>query len=88
MTARLILAVAAEGETGLVRQRGKRVEQMSRVRRFHFRAVFAGERLPRGRLVTLAGCGHAPQIEQAEVVNALVIDFLSAADPLAEKVRS
>lgn len=33
--------------------------------------------LPRGRLVVLNGCGHAPQIEQAEFVNRLVIEFLS-----------
>jgi pimeloyl-ACP methyl ester carboxylesterase len=32
--------------------------------------------LPRGRLTVFEGCGHAPQIEQAEVVNRLVVDFL------------
>src|SRR5262249_33808784 len=35
--------------------------------------------LPQGRLTVLHGCGHAPQIEQADAVNRLVIDFLSEA---------
>jgi pimeloyl-ACP methyl ester carboxylesterase len=38
--------------------------------------IAAGSRLQNGRLVILADCGHAPQIEEAETVNRLVIDFL------------
>jgi pimeloyl-ACP methyl ester carboxylesterase len=32
--------------------------------------------LPRGRLVVLRRCGHAPQVERARLVNRLVTDFL------------
>jgi pimeloyl-ACP methyl ester carboxylesterase len=32
--------------------------------------------LPRGELNVLAGCGHAPQIEKAGIINRLVVDFL------------
>jgi pimeloyl-ACP methyl ester carboxylesterase len=32
--------------------------------------------LPNGRLVVLPACGHAPQIEEAEMVNRLVVDFI------------
>jgi pimeloyl-ACP methyl ester carboxylesterase len=39
--------------------------------------VEAARLLPQGRLTVLHGCGHAPQIEQADAVNRLVIDFLS-----------
>jgi pimeloyl-ACP methyl ester carboxylesterase len=39
-------------------------------------AMAAAALLPRGRLVVLKGCGHAPQIERARVINRLVIDFL------------
>jgi len=39
-------------------------------------AIEAARFLPRGRLVVLEGCGHAPQIEQADVVNRLVVEFL------------
>lgn len=42
--------------------------------------------LPRGRLRILRHCGHAPQIEQADVVNHLVVDFLTA--PLVEVGRN
>jgi pimeloyl-ACP methyl ester carboxylesterase len=38
--------------------------------------VAAARLLPQGRLTVLRGCGHAPQIEQAEVVNRLVTGFL------------
>jgi pimeloyl-ACP methyl ester carboxylesterase len=38
--------------------------------------IAAARLLPRGRLEVLHGCGHAPQIERAEVVNRLVSDFL------------
>jgi pimeloyl-ACP methyl ester carboxylesterase len=39
-------------------------------------AIAAARLLPRGRLVVLEHCGHAPQIEQADLVNRLVINFL------------
>jgi pimeloyl-ACP methyl ester carboxylesterase len=38
--------------------------------------IAAGSRLQNGQLVILPDCGHAPQIEEAETVNRLVIDFL------------
>lgn len=40
-------------------------------------AIESARLLPSGRLRVLEGCGHAPQIEQADVVNNLVIDFLT-----------
>jgi pimeloyl-ACP methyl ester carboxylesterase len=45
-------------------------------------AVEAARRLPRGKLVVLPSCGHAPQIERPTATNRLVVDFLneSAAD--------
>ncbi len=46
----------------------------------------AAGRLPRGRLCILHRCGHAPQIEQAGVVNRLLVDFLTA--PLPETGRT
>jgi pimeloyl-ACP methyl ester carboxylesterase len=36
----------------------------------------AGTLLPHGQVQILPGCGHAPQIEEAERVNRLVVDFL------------
>ena len=42
-------------------------------------AIAAANLLPRGKLVVLEGCGHAPQIEQADVVNRLVVEFLQEA---------
>lgn len=39
-------------------------------------AIEAAGLLPDGKLVVLQDCGHAPQIEQAEVVNRLVVEFL------------
>jgi pimeloyl-ACP methyl ester carboxylesterase len=36
--------------------------------------------LPRGQLKILPGCGHAPQIEKAGIINQLVVDFLSGAE--------
>jgi pimeloyl-ACP methyl ester carboxylesterase len=39
-------------------------------------AAEAARRLPRGKMVTLPRCGHAPQIEAAETINRLVTDFL------------
>jgi pimeloyl-ACP methyl ester carboxylesterase len=38
--------------------------------------ITAGTRLKNGQLVILPNCGHAPQIEEAETVNRLVVDFL------------
>jgi pimeloyl-ACP methyl ester carboxylesterase len=40
-------------------------------------AVEAASLLPRGRLVMLPRCGHAPQIEAADAVNRLVSAFLT-----------
>lgn len=37
----------------------------------------AAEQLAAGRVVLLEGCGHAPQIERASLVNRLVTTFLS-----------
>lgn len=42
-------------------------------------AIEAASLLPRGKLVVLQGCGHAPQIEQADVINHLVDEFLQEA---------
>jgi pimeloyl-ACP methyl ester carboxylesterase len=39
-------------------------------------AIEAAGLLSRGKLVVLQGCGHAPQIEQADVINRLVVGFL------------
>jgi pimeloyl-ACP methyl ester carboxylesterase len=44
-------------------------------------AITAAGLLPRGRLVVLEGCGHAPQIEQADVINRLVVEFLQERSP-------
>jgi len=40
-------------------------------------AVAAGRGLPRGKLVVLPSCGHAPQIEAPTAINRLVVDFLN-----------
>lgn len=40
-------------------------------------AIEAARLLPRGELVVLEDCGHAPQIEKAETVNSLVVDFFT-----------
>jgi pimeloyl-ACP methyl ester carboxylesterase len=40
----------------------------------------AAAQLPRGRVVVLPRCGHAPQIEMTAAVNRLVVDFLSERD--------
>jgi pimeloyl-ACP methyl ester carboxylesterase len=37
--------------------------------------------LPRGQLVTIPQCGHAPQLEKPSVVNRLVVHFLTSPDP-------
>jgi pimeloyl-ACP methyl ester carboxylesterase len=39
-------------------------------------AIAAASLLPHGKLVVLEGCGHAPQIEKADVINRLVVEFL------------
>jgi len=41
-------------------------------------ATEAARLLPRGKLVVLPGCGHAPQIEAAGTINRLVTEFLKA----------
>jgi pimeloyl-ACP methyl ester carboxylesterase len=43
-------------------------------------SIAAGRQLPRGQIVVLPKCGHAPQIERARKVNRLVIDFLNERD--------
>jgi pimeloyl-ACP methyl ester carboxylesterase len=43
-------------------------------------AISAAELLPRGRLLVLPRCGHAPHMEQAARVNREVIDFLCSED--------
>jgi pimeloyl-ACP methyl ester carboxylesterase len=40
-------------------------------------AIAAAQLLPRGRLEVLPRCGHAPQVEMTDVVNRLVVDFLT-----------
>ncbi len=39
-------------------------------------SIAAAQRLRKGKLVVLPECGHAPQIEEAETINRLVIRFL------------
>ncbi len=41
-------------------------------------SIAAAGLLPHGRLVVLERCGHAPQMEMADVVNRLVVQFLTA----------
>lgn len=45
-------------------------------------SISAARMLPRGRLVVLPRCGHAPQIERASTINRLVADFVQSADPV------
>jgi pimeloyl-ACP methyl ester carboxylesterase len=47
-------------------------------------AIAAAKLLPRGRLVVLPRCGHAPQIEAARTINRLVADFLQEPDQAVE----
>jgi pimeloyl-ACP methyl ester carboxylesterase len=42
-------------------------------------AIEAAGRLRNGRVQVLARCGHAPQMEQPEVVNPLVVEFFAEA---------
>jgi len=51
-------------------------------------AIEAAGLLPRGRLMVLQGCGHAPQIEQCVVINRLVIDFLRETLPSSPQAQS
>ena len=44
-------------------------------------AMEAAGLLPRGRLMVLERCGHAPQIEQSEAINRLVVEFLRETSP-------
>jgi pimeloyl-ACP methyl ester carboxylesterase len=44
-------------------------------------AISAASLLRHGRLEVLSACGHAPQIEQARIVNRLVVDFLTQPTP-------
>lgn len=39
-------------------------------------SIRSAHRMPRSRQVVLPGCGHAPQIEKARLVNQLVVGFL------------
>lgn len=51
-------------------------------------AVSAVEGLDRFRLVVIPNCGHAPQIEKANLVNRLVRDFLLETDVPAESKQT
>jgi pimeloyl-ACP methyl ester carboxylesterase len=52
-------------------------------------AFEAGRMLPRGKLVVLPRCGHAPQIEMAGTINRMVKDFLTGPMPAQrERARS
>ncbi len=48
-------------------------------------AIAAASLLRQGKLVVLQRCGHAPQIEQAGVINRLVIDFLQETAPVSSR---
>jgi pimeloyl-ACP methyl ester carboxylesterase len=43
--------------------------------------IAAAPLLPRGRLLILARCGHAPQLEKAGLINRMVMDFLREPEP-------
>jgi pimeloyl-ACP methyl ester carboxylesterase len=51
-------------------------------------AAQAARRLPRGKLVVLPRCGHAPQIEAAQAINRLVAEFLKEAKPHGVSLKS
>jgi pimeloyl-ACP methyl ester carboxylesterase len=51
-------------------------------------SIDAAARIPNSRLVVLEDCGHAPQLEKAEFVNQLVIDFLSEEEPDAGEIAA
>jgi pimeloyl-ACP methyl ester carboxylesterase len=44
-------------------------------------AVQAAQQLPQGRVVVLENCGHAPQMEQPDTINPLVVEFLTTTLP-------
>jgi pimeloyl-ACP methyl ester carboxylesterase len=43
----------------------------------------AAAELPNGQFLAIPGCGHAPQIEKAWLINRLVVHFLTARNPTA-----
>jgi pimeloyl-ACP methyl ester carboxylesterase len=47
--------------------------------------ALAASVLPQGQVHVLQRCGHAPQIEKAEVINRLVVDFLTTMLPAAPR---
>jgi pimeloyl-ACP methyl ester carboxylesterase len=49
-------------------------------------SITAAKFLPQGRLLVLEECGHAPQMEKADAINPLVVDFLTR--PLGEFSRN
>jgi pimeloyl-ACP methyl ester carboxylesterase len=51
-------------------------------------AIEAAQAIPFGELVVLPNCGHAPQIEKAEVVNRLVVEFLQQGTPKTQSTNS
>ena len=46
MAARLVFAITADREIGVMRERGQHVERLARGRRRHFRAILSGEGRP------------------------------------------
>jgi pimeloyl-ACP methyl ester carboxylesterase len=48
-------------------------------------SIDAAAHISNSRLVVIDDCGHAPQLEKAEFVNRLVIDFLSEEQPEADE---
>jgi pimeloyl-ACP methyl ester carboxylesterase len=46
-------------------------------------SIEAAQLLPEGRLHVLEHCGHAPQMEQPETINRLVVEFLTQPLPPA-----
>jgi pimeloyl-ACP methyl ester carboxylesterase len=51
-------------------------------------SIDAAPLLPNGKLVVLPQCGHAPQIEKADEVNALVVQFLTQPEPARVAVHA
>jgi hypothetical protein len=72
MAMRFALAVAADREVGLVRQRGKQLDGVAVVRRRHFRTVLPGEGAPLGgrlgRLPELHGFDAWGKVREPYVV--------------------
>ena len=46
-------------------------------------AAAAARELPKGHFLAIPKCGHAPQIEKHWLINRVVVQFLSAAQPTA-----